>query len=139
MRINLFTLKVLKAIKYLDPIGRKPKLPKKLNQAQKISIGIFFKVLKSEKTELYYNLLTEECYLSNNDLNVHIFIEDKNIKVINSIYGYDIEIDYQTEKYLVRKFEIEQNKRRIKFKNNIVSKTENQLIQTYNKISNHLP
>jgi hypothetical protein len=139
MNLKRLKIKILRFIKYLDANNIRYRLPKNLNQSQKFSIGIFFKVLKNQSTELYYDLITGECYLSNNEINVHIFIEDNNIKVINSIYSYDISIDQQTERYLIRRFELVLNKRRIDFKNSIISKTEHHLLQTYQKILDYRP
>jgi hypothetical protein len=51
----------------------------------------------------------------------------------------DIPIDYKTEGYLVSKFELELSKRRLDFKNDIISKTNHCLLQTYNKLSNINP
>lgn len=137
--IKLFKVRLLKRIKSINPNYNNRSLPKGLNESQKLSIGIFFKILKMEDTELLYDLLSSECYLTNERTNTHIFIEDRNIKVINSVYSYDIPIDYKTEGYLCSKFEIELNKRRLDFKNDIISKTNHCLLQTYNKLSNINP
>jgi hypothetical protein len=141
MKINfkLIKIKILKKLKSINPNYNKRSLPKELSESQKISIGIFFKILKMEDTELLYDLISSECYLINEKTNTHIFIEDRNIKVINSVYSYDIPIDYRTEGYLVSKFELELNKRRLNFKRNIMSKTNHCLLQTYNKLSNINP
>lgn len=141
MKLKKLKLIILKGIRYLDINNRKIKLSRKLNQSQRVAIGIFFKILKDSKTELYYDLLTSECYLSNNEKNLHIFIEDNNIKIINSVFSFDVTIDQNTQLYLVKRFELELNKRRITFKEKIISKTDNYLIQTYNKLvkDNYLP
>jgi hypothetical protein len=137
--IKLFKVRLLKRIKSINPNNNNRSLSKNLNESQKLSIGIFFKILKMEDTELLYDLLSSECYLTNERTNTHIFIEDRNIKVINSVYSYDIPIDYKTEGYLVSKFELELSKRRLDFKNDIISKTNHCLLQTYNKLSNINP
>ena len=133
-KLKLIKVRFLKKVKSIGPNYRNQPISKDLNKSQKLSVGIFFKLLKIEDTELLYDLMSSECYLSNENTNTHVFIEDRNIKVINSVYSYDIPIDYKTERYLVRKFEIELNKRRLDFKNDIISKTNHCLLKTYNEL-----
>ena len=71
MNLKRLKIKILRFIKYLDANNIRYRLPKNLNQSQRFSIGIFFKVLKNQSTELYYDLITGECYLSNNEKNVY--------------------------------------------------------------------
>jgi len=119
----------------IDPNNQnKVRLPKGMSEIQNLSIGIFFKLLQNPKTELLYDMLTTESYLVNKEDNIYIFIESGNIKIINSIYSYDVPIDRKIEGYLVRRFELQLNKRRIKFKDEVTSKTTHYLKQTYIKL-----
>ena len=101
--------------------------PKNITKIERNAADIFFKIIKKPETELFYDILTDECYLKSD--NVYIFIENQNVKIINSIYKYDITISRELEKYLIRKFSIELNKRRICFKQEVIEKTQHSLEQ----------
>ena len=125
----------LKYIRDTFPESRKVRLPKNISNQQTHAFRIFFKILKKEKTDLLYDLLTNECYLISELDNVYIFIEDKNMKIVNTVYSHDVPLNPEVEKYILKKFELELNKRRGIFKNQIISKTNYHLSEIYTKIS----
>jgi len=101
------------------------KKPKKLNEQEETIISIVEKLLLKSNTELYLDPKTQECYLSNSKYNV--FLESTRVRVINSVFGYDVYISAEVEAYLVHIFMLEVSKRRNKFKENIISKVNKNL------------
>jgi hypothetical protein len=116
---------------------QKPRLPKKLSESEQTAKDIFTLLLVRPETKLYYDLKTAECYVRSEDSSVYIFLESRNLKIINSVYGYDVNISQELEAYLTHKFEKELYKRRISFKEEALSKIEHSLESTLNKLRNH--
>ena len=116
---------------------QKPKLPKKLSESEETAKDIFTLLLVRPETKLYYDLKTAECYVRSEDSSVYIFLESRNLKIINSVYGYDVNISQELESYLIHKFEKELYKRRLSFKEEALSKIEHSLESTLNKLKNH--
>jgi hypothetical protein len=114
---------------------QKIRYPKKVSNNEKVASSIFLKILHDPETSLYYNPETYECYLKSNKHNLYIFLESANIKIINSKYGYDTKISIQLENYLSERFKHESSKRRNIFKQEVLSKVENFLNHTLDKIN----
>jgi hypothetical protein len=113
----------------------KIRYPKKVSNNEKVASSIFLKILHEPETSLYYNPETYECYLKSNKHNLYIFLESANIKIINSKYGYDTKISIELENYLSERFKHESSKRRNIFKQEVLSKVENSLNHTLDKIN----
>jgi hypothetical protein len=120
---------------YFFSTDRKPKLPKKLPESQETAKSIFLFLLNKPETKLYYDLKTAECYLRSEDSSVYIFLEHKNCKIINSVYGYDVSLSIELETYLIYKFEHELYKRRQAFKDEALSKVEHSLENTLKNLT----
>jgi hypothetical protein len=133
-RLNRFFKKINLKLK---STFRKQKIryPKKVSNNEKVASSIFLKILHDPETSLYYNPETYECYLKSNKHNLYIFLESANIKIINSKYGYDTKISIQLENYLSERFKHESSKRRNIFKQEVLSKVENSLNHTLDKIN----
>lgn len=115
---------------------QKPKLPKRMSESEETAKDIFMFLLVRPETKLYYDLKTAECYIRSEDCSVYIFLENKNIKIINSVYGYDVNISLEMEAYMTHKFEKELYKRRAAFKEEALSKVEHSLENTLQTLKN---
>ena len=115
---------------------QKTRLPKRLSEAEQTAKDIFMFLLVRPETKLYYDLKTAECYIRSEDCSVYIFLENKNIKIINSVYGYDVNISQELEAYMTNKFEHELYKRRATFKAEALSKIEHSLENTLQTLKN---
>ena len=111
--------------KVKDMFDSTPKKPKKLNEQEGTVISIVEKLLLKSDTELYLDPKTQECYLSNEKY--YVFIESSRVRVINSVFGYDVYISGEVELYLVHIFMLEVSKRRSEFKSNVISKVNKNL------------
>jgi hypothetical protein len=133
-RLNRFFKKINLKLK---STFRKQKIryPKKVSNNEKVASSIFLKILHEPETSLYYNPETYECYLKSDKHNLYVFLESANIKIINSKYGYDTKISIQLENYLSERFKHESSKRRNIFKQEVLSKVENSLNHTLDKIN----
>lgn len=112
----------------------KPKKPKKMTESEKTAVLIFMKLLFDPGTKLYYDLHTQECYLRSEDSTLFVFLECQNVKIINSVYGYDVPISREAESYLLEKFRREMAVRRLNFKREALSKVEHSLELTLEKL-----
>jgi len=133
-RLNRFFKKINLKLK---STFRKQKIryPKKVSNNEKVASSIFLKILHEPETSLYYNTETYECYLKSDKHNLYVFLESTNIKIINSKCGYDTKISIQLENYLSERFKHESSKRRNIFKQEVLSKVENSLNHTLDKIN----
>jgi hypothetical protein len=133
-RLNRFFKKINLKLK---STFRKQKIryPKKVSNNEKVASSIFLKILHESETSLYYNPETYECYLKSDKHNLYVFLESANIKIINSKYGYDTKISIELENYLSERFKHESSKRRNIFKQEVLSKVENSLNHTLDKIN----
>ncbi len=112
-------------VKIKDKFDNTPKKPKKMNEQEQTVISITERLLPKSDTELFLDPKTQECYLSNDKY--HIFIESSRVRVINSVFGYDVYVSGEVEMYLVHIFMLEVSKRRSEFKQTIISKVNKNL------------
>ncbi len=113
---------------------RKVTKPKKLTESESKACEIFLTVLHDKDSKLYYDIKTQECYISSSDKTIFVFLESSNIKIINSVFGYDVHIKSDLENYLLEKFIREMGIRRNSFKNEVLSKINHSLDSTLSKM-----
>lgn len=111
------------------------KKPKGITANQKTAVSIYLKILHEPTSKLYYDLTSQECYIRSGDSSIYLFLEANNLKIINSVYGYDVSIDHRLETYLGEKFRRELALRRHTFKNEALSRVSHSLEKTLEKIN----
>ena len=139
MKMNKLKLKRTVKVLYLRLIRnlsseRKVTKPKKLTESENKACEIFLTVLHDKDSKLYYDIKTQECYISSSDKTIFVFLESSNIKIINSVFGYDVHIKSDLENYLLEKFIREMGIRRNSFKNEVLSKINHSLDSTLSKM-----
>ena len=122
----------LKAIRSFK--NSKVKKPSKLSDAESTACEIFLTILHNKDSKLYYDIQTQECYISSGDKTLFVFLEANNVKIINSVFGYDVHVKGELESYLLEKFITEMGKRRNAFKNEVLSKINHSLDSTLTRI-----
>jgi hypothetical protein len=129
-KIKIFYLKSIRVF------GKEKKLlrPKKLTEAEQTACEIFITILHNKESKLFYDIQTQECYLSSGDKTVFVFLESGNVKIINSVFGYDVHIRSELEGYLLDQFIREMAIRRNAFKREVLSKINHSLDNTLNKM-----
>lgn len=132
--VKVFYLRLLRNISS----ERKVTKPKKLTESESKACDIFLSVLHNKDSKLYYDIKTQECYIGSGDKTIFVFLESNNVKVINSVFGYDVHIKSDLENYLLEKFIREMAKRRNLFKLDVLSKINHSLDSTLNKIKDGL-
>lgn len=128
-------------IRRIFRIGNKKEIskrPKNLDESQSIAIDITIKTILNPNSILNYDPQTHECYIEDTVCDISIFIEARNLKIINTVFGYDITISIPSENYVTSVFRREVNKRRIKFKKAALDKIEFSLQKALNKINREL-
>jgi hypothetical protein len=140
MRTQLRRLRRKFSIFYMKttrPFGGKEKhvrKPKELTDSESMASEIFLTLLHNKDSKLYYDIQTQECYISSGDKTLFVFLEYSNVKIINSVFGYDVNIRKELEAYLLDKFIREMSVRRNKFKKEVLSKINHSLDSTLSKI-----
>lgn len=113
---------------------RKIQRPKKLTEQEDTAMQIFLEILHDKESKLYYDIATHECYISSPDKQIFIFLESRNVKIINSVFGYDVPISSPLEHFMLEKFVREMAIRRNAFKNEVLSRINHSLDSTLEKI-----
>ena len=116
----------------------KAKRPTNLDDSQSMAVDITVKTILNPNSTFDYDPLTHECYIEGASGDLYIFIEARNIKIINTVFGYDIPISIPVENYVTSVFRRELTKRRIKFKKAALDKIEFSLQKALNKINREL-
>jgi len=110
------------------------KRPQKLSKSEDTALQIFLEILHDTDSKLYYDITTQECYISSPNKEIFIFLESRNVKIINSVFGYDVHISGDLEHYMSEKFIKEMAIRRNSFKNDVLSRINHSLDSTLDKI-----
>lgn len=121
-------------IKIRDRINNVPTCPKKMTSSEKMVVDIARDLIANPETELYYDPNTYECYIVNG--HYYVFIEAGVVKVINSVFGYDVHVSAQVEMYLTNEFKKENSRRRKQFKSSVEFKVDNSLAFILDEIRN---
>lgn len=128
---KLYWLRLLRFMRQSEVQTRRPK---KLTESERTATEIFMNLVNRPSSKLYYDLKTSECYVRSEDGSIFIFLEERNIKIINSVYSFDVHISTELEAYLTARFERELAIRRLQFKKEALSKVEHSLENTLNKL-----
>lgn len=131
------TLKIARSFR-TNAESNSVKRPKKMTRAEETATSIFISVLKDKGSKLYYDIHTQECYLRSEDASIYVFLESRNVKIINSVFGYDVHISGDLEAFLGEKFIREMAIRRKAFKEEALSKVNHSLDQTLDRVQNKL-
>lgn len=110
------------------------RFPKNITNKERTVYEIFIKILHDPDTKLYYNTTTRECSMKSEKQSLWIFLEERNVKVINSTFGYDRTISSELECYLSERFIHENTKRRVMMKEEALSRVEHSLSKTRDKL-----
>jgi hypothetical protein len=117
-----------------NQVNNVPSFPKKMTSSEKRVVDIVKNLIPDPDTKLDYDLNTYEWDIING--HYCIFIEAGVVKVINSVFGYDVHISPQVEIYLIDECKKEKSRRRKQFKNNVESKVDNSLASILEEIKN---
>lgn len=116
-----------------NPIDN-PRRPKQMCYSEKSALTIFMRILRLPDTKLYYDIKTQECYLKSEEYQLYLFLEERNIKVINSVFGYDVRLSQELEAYMSDQFIQEMAVRRSAFKAEALNKVDHSLELTVERV-----
>jgi hypothetical protein len=131
-------LKTQSYFKIKGPDDKRYTRPKKLSDTQTCALDIAVKSIHDPSSKLYFDMHTQECYVKTEDEKVgtiYVFIEERNLKIINTVFGYDIYIDMESEAYITQLFSKEMSKRRAQFKKEALSKVDHSLHKVLDKLN----
>jgi hypothetical protein len=114
-----------------EPVIRRPK---KMTEAEETACDIYLELLHDKESKLHYDIKTQECYISSSDKTLYVFLEAGNVKIINSVFGYDVNVSQKLEGYLLEKFTREMAIRRNVYKREVLSRINQSLDSTLEKL-----
>jgi hypothetical protein len=110
--------------------------PKKLTASEEQAVRIWTKVVHQPESNLMYNPQSHEAYAEWDSPSgtVYLFLESSNLRVINTVVGYDIRLSQKVEQWCSSVFTREVAKRRKKFKRLAESKVVHSLDSLENRL-----
>jgi hypothetical protein len=140
MKINflklkrLFKLNVGKLKRAAWAAQEKPRRPKNMCYSELSALTIYMRILRLPETKLYYDIKTQECFLKSEEYQLYLFLEERNLKIINSVFGYDVRVSPELEAYMADRFVHEMAIRRSAFKAEALSKVDHSLELTVDRV-----
>jgi len=127
----------MKFFRNLSDSDKRLKKPKKINSEENHAISIWSMLTHNHSSELFYNPENHECYVeyTGDGGPVYIFLESRNMRIINTTVIYDIRLSAETEQWCTKIFNRELNKRRTHFKNEAFSKANNSLERLHSRLN----
>jgi hypothetical protein len=112
------------------------KRPKNMTLSEEQAVRIWTKVVHQPESNLMYNPQSHEAYAEWNSPSgtVYLFLENSNLRVINTVVGYDIRLASKVEHWCSAVFTREVSKRRNKFK----SLAESKVVHSLDSLENRL-
>lgn len=134
--VKKIKIKIIKFVRVAGNSEKKIKRPKNTNQQENYAISIWSMLVHNEETELFYNPENYECYVEYNGEGgpIYIFLEERNMRIINTVVVYDIRLTTETEQWCTKIFNREVNRRRTHFKTEAFSKVNNSLESLHNRL-----
>jgi hypothetical protein len=116
-----------------DQKMKKPKMTVSEEQA----VRIWTKVVHQPESDLMYNPQNHEAYArwESPSGTVYLFLESGNMRIINTVVGYDIRLSMKVEQWCSTHFSREVAKRRSKFKRQAESKVIHSLDSLESRLS----
>jgi hypothetical protein len=123
-RLRLFYRKYLSS-----KDGHKVKRPKNLSTETAQAIRLWGMAIHREDSLLLYNPVTGESYveLVDADCPVYLFLERGNLRIVNTVVGYDVPLQNDAEAWCSQMFSTEVHRRRTTFKATANSKVAHSL------------
>lgn len=111
-----------------DHRDRRMKRPQ-MDSTEEQAVRIWTKVVHQPDSELMYNPKTHEAYAvwDSPRGTVYLFLESQNLRVINTVVGYDIHLSSRVEQWCDNVFSREVDRRRKRFKKQAESKVVHSL------------
>ena len=108
---------------------RKVKKPKNMTESEVQAVRIWTKVVHNKDSELMYNPKTHDAYAvwESPSGMIYLFLEKENLRIINTVVGYDVKLSDKVDHWCVSIFTREVDKRRTKFKMDAESKVTHSL------------
>lgn len=127
----------LKFFRDLSNEEKKIKKPKKISEQENYAISIWSMLIHNKKSDLFYNPENHECYVEylGEGGPIYMFLESRNMRIINTIVIYDIRLGANTEQWCTKIFNREVHKRRTHFKNDATKKVNNSLEKLYERLN----
>lgn len=123
--------KLRRTLRYLQP-GRETHrvhYPKKVTDEERSVLFIWSTLVHQESSELMYDPQTYESYAEYHGPGgpVYLFLESRNLRVVNTVVGYDVRLSQDAEAWASQVFNKEIHKRRSQFKAEVNSKVRHSL------------
>lgn len=108
-----------------------------MTQSEEQAVRIWTKVVHHPESDLMYNPQNHEAYAKWDSPKgtVYLFLEAENMRIINTVVGYDIRLSSKVEQWCATHFSREVAKRRNKFKRQAESKVVHSLDSLESRLS----
>lgn len=116
--------------------GNDLKLPK-MTPGEEQAVRIWTRVVHQPDSNLMYNPQTQDCYAQwdSKTGTIYIFLEQGNLRIINTVVGYDVRLSHKVEQWCDYIFAKEVAVRRKKFRRQAESKVVHSLESLESRIT----
>ena len=107
-----------------------------ISSYEKTCFLICLKTIKHKNTKFMIAPMSQKRYLENKDMDIFITINDGRIDLTNHIYHYDVKLSKRDWERITYVFDMETEKRRLTYEDNINSQIKNSLHNILERVSN---
>jgi hypothetical protein len=107
-----------------------------ISSYEKTCFLICIKTIKHKNTKFMIAPMSQKRYLENKDMDIFITINDGRIDLTNHIYHYDVKLSKRDWERITYVFDMETEKRRLKYEDIINSQIKNSLHNILERVSN---
>jgi hypothetical protein len=101
--------------------------PRKTTREEDLVISLWSRITHLEDSRLYYNPATHESMAYLPGQSIYMFLESGQMRVINTVVGYDVPLSSEVEQWCSQIFAREVHRRRTRFKDAALSKVVHSL------------
>ena len=102
---------------------------------ESLCVSVVTALISEENSILIYTPKSFKYYLKNQTLGIYMVLDNGSLSVTNHKYSYEIHLTPKNERKVIRKFDIELEKKGEKYDEEMIIQIKDSLTDIYNKIS----
>jgi hypothetical protein len=103
---------------------------------EKTCFKICLKIIQHKDTEFMIAPMSDKRYLKNDDMKIFITMTDHRVEITNHVYNYNVKLHGRDWERLTYIFDLEADKRRLNYEDEVNSQITNSLHNILDQVSN---
>ena len=113
-----------------------PTYQDKIISYEKTCFKICLKIIQHKNTEFMIAPMSDKRYLKNDDMKIFITMTDHRVEITNHVYNYNVKLHGRDWERLTYIFDLEADKRRLNYEDEVNSQITNSLHNILDQVSN---